>query len=288
MNAENQKEFMWSKQELDEKSRWAFGHPHDAKERRRIRTDIADEIEEMLAKEGFVRCRTTFLRARGGDLLQYVSVRCFGTWGQPEIDVDMMPLYNVFDYAGRMMNAVITDEGAEGESLETLQGIRVHPIYNSYLAHKDDYLSEMGQEKELLKSVMENINRIDDLETYDIWFEKNVAKEEGSNHLVRLPYLLAHKKYENANFIMTRYVSDEEDAYQKIQTEYNCGFEKVEDMMPARTKTYKEFKKLICAMNAKNDEEVVKTLNQWKIEAYYAIEKKSKTFCRKYPMTLIP
>ena len=41
-------------------------------------------------------------------------------------------------------------------------------------------------------------------------------------------------------------------------------------------------------MNAKNDKEVVKTLNQWKIEAYYAIEKKSKTFCRKYPMTLIP
>lgn len=59
---------MWSKQELDEKSRWAFGHPPDAKERRRIRTDIADEIEEMLAKEEFVRCRTTFLRARGGDL----------------------------------------------------------------------------------------------------------------------------------------------------------------------------------------------------------------------------
>ena len=87
------------------------------------RTDIADEIEEMLAKEGFVRCRTTFLRARGGDLLQYVSVRCFGTWGQPEIDVDMMPLYNVFDYAGRMMNAVITDEGAEGASLETLATI---------------------------------------------------------------------------------------------------------------------------------------------------------------------
>ena len=45
MNAENQKEFMWSKQELDEKSRWAFEHPHDAKERRKIRTDIADEIE---------------------------------------------------------------------------------------------------------------------------------------------------------------------------------------------------------------------------------------------------
>ena len=288
MNAENQEKFMWSKQELDEKSRWAFEHPHDAKERRKIRTDIADEIEGMLAEEGFVRCRTTFLRARGVDLLQYVSVRCFGTWGQPEIDVDMMPLYNVFDYAGRMMNAVITDEGAEGESLETLQGIRVHPIYNSYLAHKDDYLSEMGREKELLKSVMENINRIDDLETYDRWFEKNVAKEENSNYLVRLPYLLAHKKYENANFIMTRYVSDEENAYQKIQTEYNCGFEKVEDMMPVRTKTYKEFKKLICAMNAKNDEEVVKTLNQWKIEAYYAIEKKSKTFCRKYPMTLIP
>lgn len=139
-----------------------------------------------------------------------------------------------------------------------------------------------------MKSVMGSINRIDDLETYDIWFEKTIAKEENSNHLVRLPYLLVHKKYENANFIMTRYVSDEENAYQKIQTEYNCGFEKVEDMMPVRTKTYKEFKKLICAMNDKNDEEVVKTLNQWKVEAYHAIEKKSKTFCRKYPMTLIP
>ncbi len=44
-------------------------------------------------------------------------------------------------------------------------------------------------------------------------------------------------------------------------------------MMPVRTKTYKEFKKLICAMNAKNDEEVVKTLNQWKIEAYYILKR---------------
>ena len=125
MNAENQEKFMWSKQELDEKSRWAFEHPHDAKERRRIRTDIADEIEEMLAKEGFVRCRTTFLRARGVDLLQYVSVRCFGTWGQPEIDVELEPLYNVFDFVRRTMNEVVTDEGVEGKSIETIQNIQI-------------------------------------------------------------------------------------------------------------------------------------------------------------------
>ena len=48
MNMENKEKSMWSMQELDEKSRWAFEHPHDAKERRKIRTDIADEIEEML------------------------------------------------------------------------------------------------------------------------------------------------------------------------------------------------------------------------------------------------
>lgn len=50
MNAENKEKSMWSMQELDEKSRWAFEHPHDAKERRKIRTDIADEIEECLLK----------------------------------------------------------------------------------------------------------------------------------------------------------------------------------------------------------------------------------------------
>ena len=31
MNAENKEKSMWSMQELDEKSRWAFEHPHDAK-----------------------------------------------------------------------------------------------------------------------------------------------------------------------------------------------------------------------------------------------------------------
>ena len=36
----------------------------------------------------------------------------------------------------------------------------VSSIYNSYLAHKDDYLSKWGAGKELLKSVMENINRV--------------------------------------------------------------------------------------------------------------------------------
>ena len=74
---------MWSEQELDEKAVWAFQHPHNAKERRKIRNDIADEIEEILVNEGFVRCRTTFFRAKGDDLLQLISVRCFGTWVQP-------------------------------------------------------------------------------------------------------------------------------------------------------------------------------------------------------------
>ena len=73
----------WSEQELDEKAVWAFQHPHNAKERRKIRNDIADEIEEILVNEGFVRCRTTFFRAKGDDLLQYISVRCYGMWGQP-------------------------------------------------------------------------------------------------------------------------------------------------------------------------------------------------------------
>ena len=68
---------IWSEQELNEKSAWAFQHPHNEKERRKIRIDIADEIEEILANEGFVRCRTTFFRANGDNLLQYISVRCY-------------------------------------------------------------------------------------------------------------------------------------------------------------------------------------------------------------------
>ena len=142
----------WSEQELDEKAVWAFQHPHQAKERRKIRNDIADEIEEILVNEGFVRCRTTFFRAKGDDLLQLISVRCFGTWGQPEIDVELEPLYNVFDFVRRTMNEVVTDEGVEGKSIETIQNIQIHPIYNSYLAHKDDYMSEMKKEKELFGS----------------------------------------------------------------------------------------------------------------------------------------
>lgn len=150
----------WSEQELDEKAVWAFQHPHNAKERRKIRNDIADEIEEILVNEGFVRCRTTFFRAKGDDLLQLISVRCFGTWGQPEIDVELEPLYNVFDFVRRTMNEVVTDEGVEGKSIETIQNIQIHPIYNSYLAHKDDYMSEMKKEKEILSKVIRNLNEI--------------------------------------------------------------------------------------------------------------------------------
>ena len=116
---------MWSEQELNEKSVWAFQHPHNEKERRKIRIDIADEIEEILANEGFVRCRTTFFRASGDDLLQYISVRCYGMYGQPEIDVELEPLYNVFDFVRRTMNEIVTDNGVEGRSIETLQNIFV-------------------------------------------------------------------------------------------------------------------------------------------------------------------
>ena len=276
---------IWSEQELNEKSAWAFQHPHNEKERRKIRIDIADEIEEILANEGFVRCRTTFFRAKGDDLLQLISVRCFGTWGQPEIDVELEPLYNVFDFVRRTMNEMVTDEGIEGESIETLQNIHIHPVYNSYLAHKDDYMSEMKKEKEILSKVIRNLNEIDNLKKYDAWFEKNVERIDGE-YLVRLPYLLVYREYEKACKIMTQYRLEEEHAYEKIQKEYKCEFDRIKEMLPVRFKTYKEFGKLISAINEKNDDKIMEILNQWKTESYNAIEKRSKMFIRKYPMVL--
>lgn len=275
----------WSEQELDEKAVWAFQHPHNAKERRKIRNDIADEIEEILVNEGFVRCRTTFFRAKGDDLLQLISVRCFGTWGQPEIDVELEPLYNVFDFVRRTMNEVVTDEGVEGKSIETIQNIQIHPIYNSYLAHKDDYMSEMKKEKELLGQVIKALNEIDDLKKYDAWLTKDM-EEIDDQALVRLPYLLLDREYEKAVRMMNEYRLEEEHAYQKIQAEYSCGFEKIEEMLPVRFKTYQEFGELIHAIHEKNDDQIEKILNQWKTEAYHAIEKRSKTFCKKYPIIL--
>ena len=276
---------MWSEQELNEKSVWAFQHPHNEKERRKIRIDIADEIEEILANEGFVRCRTTFFRASGDDLLQYISVRCYGMYGQPEIDVELEPLYNVFDFVRRTMNEIVTDNGVEGRSIETLQNIHIHPVYNSYLAHKDDYMSEMTKEKEILSKVIRNLNEIDNLKKYDVWFEKNVERID-DEYLVRLPYLLIYREYEKACKIMTRYRIEEEHAYEKIQIEYKCEFDKIKEMLPIRFKTYKEFGELIHAIHEKNDDQIEKILNQWKTEAYHAIEKRSKTFCKKYPIVL--
>ena len=278
----------WSEQELDEKSVWAFQHPHNAKERRKIRNDIADEIEEILENEGFVRCRTTFFRANGDDLLQYISVRCYGMWGQPEIDVELEPLYNVFDFVRRTMNGMITDEGVEGKSIETLQNIHIHPIYNSYLAHKDDYMSGMKKEKEILSKVIRNLNEIDNLKKYEAWFGKivGIIDDVHDVHLARLPYLLIYREYEKAVRMMNEYRLEEEHAYQKIQAEYSCGFEKIEEMLPGRFKTYQEFGELIHAIHEKNDDQIEKILNQWKTEAYHAIEKRSKTFCKKYPIVL--
>ena len=276
---------IWSEQELNEKPAWAFQHPHNEKERRKIRIDIADEIEEILANEGFVRCRTTFFRANGDNLLQYISVRCYGMYGQPEIDVELEPLYNVFDFVRHTMNEMVTDEGIEGESIETLQNIHIHPVYNSYLAHKDDYMSEMKKEKEILSKVIRNLNEIDNLKKYDAWFEKNVERIDGE-YLVRLPYLLVYREYEKACKIMTQYRLEEEHAYEKIQKEYKCEFDRIKEMLPVRFKTYKEFGKLISAINEKNDDKIMEILNQWKTESYNAIEKRSKMFIRKYPMVL--
>ena len=73
MQQNNETKPLWSQEELDEKSIWKFQHPHDAKERRKIRKAIADEIEEMLESEGFVRCRTTFY-VRGAEICCNMSV----------------------------------------------------------------------------------------------------------------------------------------------------------------------------------------------------------------------
>lgn len=180
---------------------------------------------------------------------------------------------------------MVTDEGVEGKSIETLQNIHIHPIYNSYLAHKDDYMSEMKREKEILSKVIRNLNEIDNLKKYDAWFEKNVEIIDGV-YLVRLPYLLIYREYEKACKIMTQYRLEEEHAYEKIQIEYKCEFDKIKEMLPMRFKTYKEFGELIHAIHEKNDDQIEKILNQWKTEAYHAIEKRSKTFCKKYPIVL--
>ena len=206
-------------------------------------------------------------------------------YGQPEIDVELEPLYNVFDFVRRTMNEMVTDEGIEGESIETLQNIHIHPVYNSYLAHKDDYMSEMKKEKEILSKVIRNLNEIDNLKKYDAWFEKNVERIDGE-YLVRLPYLLVYREYEKACKIMTQYRLEEEHAYEKIQKEYKCEFDRIKEMLPVRFKTYKEFGKLISAINEKNDDKIMEILNQWKTESYNAIEKRSKMFIRKYPMVL--
>ena len=82
------------------------------------------------------------------------------------------------------------------------------------------------------------------------------------------------------------YIHEGEHAYEKIQIEYKCEFDKIKEMLPMRFKTYKEFGELISAINEKNDDQIEKILNQWKTEAYHAIEKRSKTFCKKYPIVL--
>ena len=194
-------------------------------------------------------------------------------------------MYNVFDFVRRTMNGMITDEGVEGKSIETLQNIHIHPVYNSYLAHKDDYMSGMKKEKEILSKVIRNLNEIDNLKKYDAWFEKNVEIIDGE-YLVRLPYLLIYREYEKACKIMTQYRLEEEHDYEKIQIEYKCEFDKIKEMLPMRFKTYKEFGELIHAIHEKNDDQIEKILNQWKTEAYHAIEKRSKTFCKKYPIVL--
>ena len=98
--------------------------------------------------------------------------------------------------------------------------------------------------------------------------------------------MLIYREYEKACKIMTRYRLGEEHAYEKIQIKYKCEFDKIKEMLPMRFKTYKEFGELIHAIHEKNDDQIEKILNQWKTEAYHAIEKRSKTFCKKYPIVL--
>ena len=286
MQQNNETKPLWSQEELDEKSIWKFQHPHDAKERRKIRKAIADEIEEMLESEGFVRCRTTFLRARGRDLLQYVSVRCFGTWGQPEIDVEIIPFYDWYGEIKRSMNEVVSDEGVEGLTLESMLGICVHPVDNSYLAHKENYLAEIEREKQLLRRVVEFLNGMDNLKKYDEWCieesrKSGVKMEEDA--CSRIPYFLISKQYDKARASVAAYLESENQRFQKIQKDYACSFEQMRELLPDSFKMYKEQEALIAAIDQGEEGKIIKQLNQWKAEAYQAIEKKSKTFCKKYP-----
>ena len=118
-----------------------------------------------------------------------------------------------------------------------------------------------------------------------VWKIVEIIDEDGV-YLARLPYLLIYREYEKACKIMTRYRIEEEHAYEKIQIEYKCEFDKIKEMLPMRFKTYQEFGELIHAIHEKNDDQIEKILNQWKTEAYHAIEKRSKTFCKKYPIAL--
>ena len=66
MNMENREENSCGQsRSWTEKSRWAFEHPHDAKEREEESEQILRmKLKEMLAKEGFVSVQNDFARKR--------------------------------------------------------------------------------------------------------------------------------------------------------------------------------------------------------------------------------
>lgn len=274
-----------SEAEQEEKLRWLHTHPRDEKERRDIRRMIAAEIAPLLIPEGFVKCCTTFLRRYGADLLQCLSINYRGSVGLPAISLTIFPLYEVtFPHWDIAFVGIRTNPGIEGDSLETVCGIRVDPFENSYLGFRENFDEAIAIEKELLaERILPLLNGMKTTEDYFQYLYKGrEVKGIGA-----ISIFLYKSEYAKARELTLQRIAYEQEAMEKRACERKVTVEEMKQLVPVWARIQEKCESIVQAIDGEDTEYIEKLMNESQLSAYAALQKYTKAFAKKYPFQKI-
>lgn len=274
----------WNELSLDDKLRWLYTHPRNEKERRDIRNLIAAEITPLLIPEGFVKCCTTFLRRYGADLLQCLSINYRGTVGLPMISLSIFHLYDVIPHWDISFIGIRTNPGIEGQSIETISGIRVDPFENSYLGFRENFDEAIAIEKELLvERILPLLNGMKTTKDYSqyVFGSKEISGPSG------ISVLLHMKDYVEARKLAVAYATVCQNHLKESAHEYGIPIKEVRQLIPWLSKHQTICQDIIQAIDKGDETYIEMLMNDSQSAAYDALQKYSKAFAKKYPFQKI-
>ena len=286
LNNERRADYQMKKELLDENKCYPDLIDRTRQDRNEIRWLISAGIEKTLTDAGFMRQNTSYFRIHGDHLLQVISVT-HRAYLIPRVEANICFLY-AFSDDWVMLDQVGGCIGFEGETIETLAGLMIHPgDFNTYFDNTNVYGPGIKKEVEVLEKYtlpyLQEIRTVQDVFAFHCG-----EKAPTRGHWCIAPYLRI-KEYEKAEGALTSWLKDprcatSRDFYERRVKRSPHYRESDEEFFP-RVKA--ENQRLLTAIQEKDEEFIYQRFNENIEYVYFLMKRYIPGFVKRHPMQRI-